>query len=189
MICILLELDLIRCALSSPIMPRLDDDGSKHAAVLVAICGIEPKVIMTEKPKTLPQHGGEIAFPGGQASDGDRDLLDTAIREAREELSLSVSRSQIVGQLRTVTTRNSGFTIVPFVTVLEEIPPLSPNSEVEEVLCIPIMPFLQTLTEDDDEEHRALFEAYKLTYQNKIVWGASARILKQIADAFKQNNL
>lgn len=185
----MLNLQQIRNALSSDISPHLDDDGSKHAAVLVAIYGREPRVIMTEKAKILPQHGGEIAFPGGQIIDNDADLLDTAIRETSEELSLTVSRNHVIGQLKPVTTRNSGFTIVPFVTILEEIPQLRPNPEVEEILYIPLVPLLQTLDIDDNKEHRALFEAYKLTYQNRVIWGASARILKQISDVFKQGSL
>jgi hypothetical protein len=88
-----------------------------------------------------------------------------------------------------VQTQNSGFTIVPFVAILENITDLHPNSEVEEILHIPIIPLLRELRIDDDANHRALFEAYVTTYQDKIIWGASARILKQLADIFKQNNL
>jgi hypothetical protein len=60
---------------------------------------------------------------------------------------------------------------------------------VEEILHIPVIPLLKSLDVDDDEEHRSLFEAYKLTYEDKIIWGATARMLKQVADVFKQHNL
>lgn len=183
-----MTLEQIKSILSSQIHPYLNTD-TKHAAVMVAIYGKEPCVIMTEKPKTMVQHGGEVSFPGGKMTDSDRDLLDTAIRETDEEISLNISRFQVIGQLRPVQTRNSGFTIMPFVSILDSIPPLIPNSEVEQILHIPILPLLRTLGEDDDIEHRSLFEAYKLTYDNKIIWGASARILKQISDIFKQCNL
>ncbi|MDC8438242.1 MAG: CoA pyrophosphatase, partial [Candidatus Nitrosotenuis sp.] len=146
-------------------------------------------VIMTEKPKSMPLHGGEISFPGGKLSEEDNDLLDTAIRETMEELSLDIPKKSVVGQLGHVQTRNSGFAIIPFVAILDYVESLQPNSEVEEVLHIPLIPLLKTLRIDDDEEHRALFEAYTLTYGDKIIWGASARILKQIADMFRQHNL
>lgn len=181
-------LEQIRKTLTSDINPRLKTN-TKHAAVMVTIYGKEPHVIMTEKPKTMMLHGGEIAFPGGKISDLDGDLLDTAIRETNEEISLNIPRLQVIGQLGPVQTRNSGFTIIPFVSVLDSIPPLRPNSEVERILHMPILPLLRTLGEDDDQEHRSLFEAYKLTYEDKIIWGASARILKQIFDVFKQCNL
>lgn len=156
---------------------------------MVAIYGKEPTVIMTEKPKSLPLHGGEISFPGGKLSEEDNDLLDTAIRETMEELSLDIPKESVVGQLGHVQTRNSGFAIIPFVAILDYVESLQPNSEVEEVLHIPLIPLLRTLRIDDDEAHRALFEAYTLTYGDKIIWGASARILKQIADMFRQHNL
>jgi len=182
-------LDQIKKLLESNISPHIDDQNTKHAAVLVAIYGNDAKIIMTQKPNTMQQHAGEISFPGGKLAQDDEDLLNTAIRETKEEISLEVTRNQIVGQLRPVQTRNSGFTIIPFVAILQDIPDLEPNSEVAEILYIPLLPLLRGLKVDDDAAHRALFEAYVATYQNKIIWGASARILKQMADVFRKNNL
>ncbi|HEX9845496.1 MAG TPA: CoA pyrophosphatase [Candidatus Nitrosotenuis sp.] len=179
----------IRKLLSSNISPYIDDQNTKHAAVLVVIYGDEPKIIMTQKPNTLQQHAGEISFPGGKFVQDDEDLLNTAIRETKEEISLEVMRNQVIGQLRPVHTRNSDFTIIPFVAILQDISDLKPNSEVAEILHIPLLPLLSGLKIDDDANHRALFEAYVATYQNKIIWGASARILKQMADIFRKNNL
>lgn len=181
--------DMIRKLLTTNITPHLDDHTTKHAAVLIVIYGTDHKIIMTQKPLTMQQHAGEISFPGGKIAHDDDDLLDTAIRETQEEISLMVPRNKIIGQLQTVQTRNSGFTIIPFVAVLDDVDSLQPNSEVDEILHIPMFSLLQTLDIDDDVEHRSLFEAYKLTYQDKLIWGASARMLKQIADIFKQHNL
>jgi 8-oxo-dGTP pyrophosphatase MutT (NUDIX family) len=186
---VVLSLDILKKLLASEIVPHIEDSDTKHAAVLIVIYGQDLKVIMTQKPITMQQHAGEISFPGGKVAEDDEDLLDTAIREAFEEISLQITRKHVIGQLNPVMTRNSGFTIIPFVAMLEEVSSLQPNSEVEEILHIPVIPLLQTLSADDNEEHRSLFEAYKLTYQNKIVWGASARMLKQIADVLKHHNL
>lgn len=185
----MLSLNVLRKLLASEIVPHIEDSNTKHAAVLIVIYGQDLKIIMTQKPITMQQHAGEISFPGGKVAEDDEDLLDTAIRETLEEISLQVMRNHVIGQLNPVKTRNSGFTIIPFVAILEEVSSLQPNSEVEEILHIPIVPLLQTLNVDDDAEHRALFEAYKLTYNDKIIWGASARILKQIADVLKQQDL
>ena len=184
-----MSLDQLRKLLSSNISPYIDDQNTKHAAVLVVIYGDEPKIIMTQKPNTLQQHAGEISFPGGKFVQDDEDLLNTAIRETKEEISLEVMRNQVIGQLRPVHTRNSGFTIIPFVAIFQDISDLKPNSEVAEILHIPLLPLLSGLKIDDDANHRALFEAYVATYQNKIIWGASARILKQMADILRKNNL
>ncbi|MGQ0772280.1 MAG: NUDIX hydrolase [Nitrososphaerota archaeon] len=185
----MLRLDQLKKILSSDIVPHIEDSDTKHAAVLIVIYGQDLEIIMTEKPLTMQQHAGEISFPGGKITEDDEDLLDTAIRETLEEISLHITREHVIGQLKPVRTRNSGFTIIPFVAILEDVPYLQPNSEVEKILHIPLISFLQTLSVDDDKDHVALFEAYKLTHKDKIVWGASARILKQISDVFKQHNL
>jgi len=77
---------------------------------------------------------------------------------------------------------NSGFTILPFVCILNKINELTPNSEVEEFLKIPLVPFLQTLTNDSDPEHNSIQEMYVLTFENNVIWGASARMIKQITE-------
>lgn len=184
-----MSLDAIRKLLATEISPNIENNTTKHSAVLVAICGPECCIVMTEKPKTMELHAGEISFPGGKISPADSDLLDTAIRETGEEISLHVSRHGVIGQLKPVTTLNSGFTILPFVTILDDVPDLRPNEEVEEILYIPAIPFLKTLSPDTDPHHRSILEMYTFLYGQKLVWGASARILKQLADIFAQNKL
>ena len=179
----------VKKILTTDIVPHLDNTHAKHAAVLIVIYDLDYKIIMTKKPITMQQHAGEISFPGGKIDADDDDLLETALRETQEEIGLTVSRKDVIGQLKPVQTRNSGYTIIPFVAVLDEIISLNPNSEVDEILHIPIIPLLKTLDDDDDPGHRSLFEAYKLTYQDKLIWGASARMLKQIADVFRQHQL
>lgn len=184
-----MSLDNLRKLLATDIIPNIEDHTTKHSAVLIVIYGQECNLIMTEKPKTMEHHAGEISFPGGKISVHDSDLLDTAIRETREEISLHISKEDVIGQLKPVTTLNSGFTIMPFVAVLDHIFDLQPNSEVQEILHIPVIPFLQTISVDTDPHHNSISEMYTLSYQSKIVWGASARILKQMADIFVQNKL
>jgi len=69
--------------------------------------------------------------------------------------------------------------------MLEHIPPLITNSEVEKILHIPLSPFLQTVAKDTDPSHNLMDEMYTFEYQNQIVWGASARILKQIENTLR----
>ena len=176
-----MDIQKIKDALSGKILPTIQNSGeTKLASVLVIIYGSEPKILMTEKPKNLRIHAGEIAFPGGKLSEDDSDLLDTALRETREEINLRITRAQVVGQLESVITLNSGFTILPFVSVLDDIPKLYGNSEVETILHIPLIPFLKTLADDKDPAHNIIEEMYTFNFQGKIIWGASARILKQI---------
>lgn len=59
-------------------------------------------------------HGGQLAFPGGKRDPGDQSLLDTALREAHEEIGLGAERIEILGHLPPVDTRTTGFRVFPF---------------------------------------------------------------------------
>ena len=178
-----MNLEEIRNSLTSEINPVLSKNNeTKLSSVLIIIFESSPKILMIKKPITMNYHGGEIAFPGGKISNKDDDLLDTAIRETREETGIIVNREEIIGQLKPVRTLNSGFTILPFVCILNKIKELTPNSEVDEFLEIPLMSFLQTLAKDLDPEHNSIQEMHTFTFEEHIVWGASARMLKQITE-------
>jgi len=182
------NLELIRNSITSEINPVLSKNNeTKLSSVLIIIFENLPKILMIKKPITMNFHGGEIAFPGGKISNEDNDLLDTAIRETKEETGITVTRKEIIGQLEPVTTLNSGFTILPFICILEKIENLTPNSEVDKFLEIPLIPFLQTLANDSDPEHNSIQEMYTFTFENYLIWGASARMLKQITTKLKSN--
>ena len=179
-------LDELKSIFSSPINPMIKTDGKfRLASVLVVIYGKEPIVVMTEKPKHMKFHAGEVSFPGGKLDVDDSDLLQTAVRETSEEIGLEITKEQVTGQLEPVVTLNSGFLILPFVSVIDEIPALAANSEVEKIFHIKLEPFLKTMANDPDPSHNIIQEMYTFEYQNQIVWGASARILKQIKNLLK----
>ena len=181
-----MSLGKIRDSLTSEINPNLvNNNETKLASVLIIIFAESPKILMIKKPITMNHHGGEIAFPGGKISDEDNDLLDTALRETKEETGITVERKKIIGQLEPVTTLNSGFTILPFVCILDKIENLMPNSEVDEFLEIPLITFLETLANDSDPEHNSIQEMYTFTFEDHLIWGASARMLKQITTKLK----
>ncbi len=176
-----MDANSLKAQLSGEILPSPKHDGkSKLSSVLVIIYGSEPKLLMIEKSKELKNHGGEIAFPGGKLNVDDEDLLETALRETKEEVGLSISRADVIAQLDNVTTLNSGFSITPFVCILDNLSKLKTNSEVKSILHIPMIPFLQTLDDDRDPYHKSVQEMYTFTFEDKIVWGASARILKNL---------
>ncbi|QLH03289.1 coenzyme A pyrophosphatase [Nitrosopumilus cobalaminigenes] len=181
-----MHLDELKSHLSSSLNPSIKSNGKyRLASILVVIYGDEPIVIMTEKPKHMTFHAGEISFPGGKLDSNDSNLLETALRETSEEIGLTIAPSQVIGQLEPVITLNSGFMILPFVSVVKEIPTLSANAEVEKIFRIPLESFLKTQAKDPDPSHNLIQEMYTFEYENQIVWGASARILKQIRDCLK----
>ena len=171
------------------INPVIDTEpNKKQASVMMIIFGEPPKILMIKKPISMSFHGGEIAFPGGKVSQEDKNLLDTAIRETKEETGMIIKSEKIIGQLNPVTTLNSGFTILPFVCITEKISKLVPNSEVAEFLEIPLIPLLKTLDNDLDPDHNSIKEMYTFAFEEKIIWGASARMLKQITEKLDIDN-
>jgi 8-oxo-dGTP pyrophosphatase MutT (NUDIX family) len=173
----------LKQVLSSGIMAEPQSDSkNKLAAVMIIVFGNEPMILMTERSKIMNHHAGEISFPGGTWEKRDVDLLATAIRETREELGLEISKPMVIGQLKPVTTLNSGFKIIPFITILDELPKILASSEIASVLRIPLLPLLKTIENDKDSSHRSIMEMYAFKFDNHLIWGASARMLKQIHD-------
>ncbi len=176
-----MELGLIKKTLAGPLSPMVQNDGTeKLSAVMIIICGKTPTIIMTERPKTMNHHAGEISFPGGTWHVEDHDLLSTAMRETKEELGIEIARESVIGQLKTVTTLNSGFKIAPFITVMDNMPEINSNSEIASVLKIPLIPLLNTMQDDTDPNHKSIQEMFVFTFNNHMIWGASARMLRQI---------
>ena len=167
-----MHLDELKSHLSSSINLKIESDGKYSlASILVVIYGDEPIVIMTKKPKHMKFHAGEISFPGGKLNSNDSDLLETALRETSEEIGLTIIPSQVIGQLKPVVTLNSGFMILPFISVVKEIPTLSANAEVEKIFHIPLKSFLKTQTNDLDPSHNLIQEMYTFEYENQLCGG------------------
>lgn len=188
--CCNLKNEYLEKSLSCKIRPEVKHDGeSRLAAVLIVIYGSNPTIIMTERPKTMNLHAGEISFPGGTWKEDDNDLLQTALREAKEEIGLDISRQEIIGQLKPVTTLNSGFRITPFISIVPNIPKLRPNSEIENILHIPLFPLFKTIEADSDPTHKSIQEMYVFRFENNLIWGASARMLKQMMNLLSKNEI
>jgi len=174
-----MDIELLRRALSSSIDAAVRRGPRSPAAVLLTFYGkAEPSVIMTVKSRRMRQHAGEVSFPGGKWEEGDADLLETALREAGEELGLEIPRAGVIGQLGDVETQSTGYVISPFVHVLDEEPYLLPNAEVEEVLHIPLAALLSTAT-------TAGQLGPTLTHGPHTVWGASARMLAEVGERLR----
>ena len=186
-----MDIEQVRSALTSEIhtIPPAKLDGNELASVLIVIYGKNPVIIMTEKARNLKVHAGEIAFPGGKWCEKDHDLLETAMRETKEELCLEIPQECVIGQLDNVITLNSKYKITPFIAILDAVPSLTANSEVESILHIPLASFLTTMSEDNLPEHRSIKEMYTFTFERYHIWGASARMLKQINTLISKKNL
>jgi 8-oxo-dGTP pyrophosphatase MutT (NUDIX family) len=155
-----------------------DDDKSSAVLAILYPHLRQPQVLLIHRSEHLRLHAGQISFPGGMYEEGDAGLLDTALRETREELDLDIPASQVQGLLPTVQTL-TGFTIFPFVTILDERPATRKNPhEVQEVLEIPLWPLLSTHHREMGYPTENKMIAY--WYLQHRVWGATAKILHRI---------
>ncbi len=141
----------------------------------------EARVVLTHRPDAMPNHSGEVAFPGGKIDPRvDQSARDAALREAEEEIGLRRDAVELIGELDTMHTVGGPFLIAPFVGVLDEPPLLRPDPrEVERVFDVPISELLGDGVHHEErwqllDEDRGV---HFFDLEDETVWGATARIL------------
>ena len=141
-----------------------------------------PTIIFTKRSSNLRNHAGEISFPGGRVSNQDRSIMETAIRETYEEIGLSIQKEKIIGSLAPTNTYTTKILIYPFIVILGKISfPLEPNEEVEQVIEIPLEILRDCITIDEARSNSDN-TMFKFNVDGYLIWGATARILKNLLD-------
>ena len=161
----------------------MDVHGSTQSAVLVPLYpapGGAVHAVFTRRRDDLRRHPGEISFPGGRRDPGEA-LVETALREAREEIGLPEAAVDVVGALAPVGTFVTNYAIYPFVGLIEPGREwLIGETEVAEVLELAL---------DDVRaghgERRLVRKGIPFrtdTYQvgPHLIWGATARIVTDL---------
>ncbi|ESW62462.1 MAG: DNA mismatch repair protein MutT [Rhodobacter sp. CACIA14H1] len=187
----------LRKALNRPARPSSDFDLNpaitlppgrvlRPAAVLVPVW-LRPqgaRLVLTKRASHLKHHPGQIAFPGGKVDAGDDGVIGAALRESREEVGLPPELVDIAGTLpphETVT----GFTVTPILGFIRDsFTPVPEAGEVDEVFTVPLSHVL-------NPAHYAIEKRlwrgewrryYAVPYGPYYIWGATARILRALAD-------
>jgi 8-oxo-dGTP pyrophosphatase MutT (NUDIX family) len=164
---------------------------ARPSAVLVPFLrtGNEWHILLTRRTDTLPEHSGQVAFPGGRADPGDPSLEATALREAYEEIGLRPENVRLLGRLEAFTTITN-YRLTPVVGLIIDWPCALALAEVEvkRVFTIP----LAWLTDPAHREvrsrvlpfpHAALPVIYFQPYDGEVLWGVSAQITLMLFQA------
>lgn len=145
----------------------------------------EPTLILIERPLTMRKHAGQIAFPGGKKEEGDKDLIETALRESYEEIGINPEKINSIGNLSVVYIPVSNYLVYSFVFTHSEKPVLHLNpDEVSQIIEIKLSELLkpESKSVSDIELQNGIIikNAPCFKIQNKIIWGATSLMLNEL---------
>jgi 8-oxo-dGTP pyrophosphatase MutT (NUDIX family) len=155
----------------------------RPAAVLVPVVDrAEPTVLLTQRAIHLPQHPGQISFPGGKIEPSDATPLAAALREAEEEVGLDASVVDPIGYLDLYMT-TQGFRIVPLLARIAPDYRLTLNpSEVDEAFEVPLHFLMEPA---NHQKHSRPWEGitryyFEIPFEQRRIWGVTAGILRNL---------
>lgn len=158
----------------------------RAASVLVPIVprpdGLQ--ALLTLRSAHLPTHAGQIAFPGGKMEPQDESPLQTALREAEEEVGLAASCVEPLGYLDSYQT-GTGFRILPVVALVEAEHTLTLDpSEVDDAFEVPLAFLMDPANHQrhSREWNGATRHYYAMPWQDRYIWGATAGILRNLQE-------
>ena len=154
----------------------------QQAGVLVALTReATPHLLLTRRSPHLSRHGGQVAFPGGRFEQGDSDLAQTALREAREEVGLHPRLVEVIGTLSTVVSRHS-ISVQPVVGLIPADFTETPDDyEIEAVFRVSLDWLLQTPPARIDHFPEQV-SAPCWYYQDYEIWGMSAMVIQELLE-------
>lgn len=162
-------------------------EGQRGASVLMPLVFRgEWKVILTQRPQTMPSHAGQVAFPGGKREAGET-AEQAALRETEEEIGLKKDSISMLGRLPSFNA-TSQFRVTPFVGIVDPAAKIIPDPhEVADVFETP----LKFLMNPENHISRDVFFAdkdhrfYDMPYEepdgtHRNIWGMTAMVMYRL---------
>ena len=157
----------------------------KDSAVLVLFypTNNNPKLVLMKRPEDNTVHSGQISFPGGRVEEEDESYVDTALREAQEELNIDPKYVTIVGALSKLHIPPSNYDVYPIVAYAKERPDFKGNDEVDKILEVELSQLLDPKTKTSKTIFHRLGKLVDVPcyyIQGEIIWGATAMMLGEL---------
>ncbi|WP_394731025.1 CoA pyrophosphatase [Altererythrobacter sp. GH1-8] len=162
-----------------------DATRTSAAAVLIAVTDRErPGILLTQRPKDMRDHPGQVALPGGKIDPGE-DAITAALREAHEEIALDPVHVDVIGTTDRYQT-GTGFDVTPVLAVVtaHATHALSPNpTEVDAWFEAPLdlLLRLENWTEQEAFWRGAVRRYLEMDYQGYRIWGVTAAIIANLS--------
>jgi 8-oxo-dGTP pyrophosphatase MutT (NUDIX family) len=157
----------------------------RPAAVLVPIIDHpEPTVLLTQRAQHLPDHAGQVSFPGGKIEKGDVNPCASALRETMEETGIDRTHIEPMGYLDLYMT-TLGYRIVPVIARVKPGFQLQLNkAEVDATFEVPLAFLMdQTNVQRHSREWQGMTRHYyAITFGERYIWGVTAGILRNLYD-------
>jgi len=182
------DMEKLRQSLARRQKRAITDEKLIPSAVLVPIYNKEGQchILFTQRTEKVKEHKGQISFPGGARQDGES-LLETALRESREEIGLSPADVEVLGELDDTVTMFSNYIVTPFVGIIPWPHNLKADGwETDELIEVPITTLLDKKSREDKDEviEGKTVTSYFYNYKGRVIWGATARILHQFLELY-----
>jgi len=145
--------------------------------------------LLTKRASYNGTHSSQISFPGGKLDKKDISLLETALRETREEVDIDEKHITVFKQMTDLYIPPSNFLVTPFLSCIDFKPNFNKNHEVAEIIHVSLDDLLDEETVSSEilsTSYAKNFEVPCYKLNNYIVWGATAMILSEIKELIQK---
>lgn len=152
--------------------------------------GEEAHTVFIRRPQYDGVHSGQIALPGGRQEEDDKDMMETALREAEEEIGIARQDVQVAGKLTDLYIPPSNYLVSPFIGIIPDKPVFYPdNNEVAQIIELPLRIFVEDTYRTRVPITMATGECMDTPcylVDHHTIWGATAMIIAEFVAVIRK---
>jgi 8-oxo-dGTP pyrophosphatase MutT (NUDIX family) len=173
--------------------PRYAGNDARIAAVLVLLYPHNDSVytVFMQRHDYQGVHGGQISFPGGKKEEKDKDIIQTALREAEEETGVDPFKIDIIGLLTPLYIPVSNMLVTPVVGITDNKPVfIHQPEEVVFLFDADIKRLLdpQSVRKKPFDVRGEMIDIKYFDYEGNVIWGATAMILNELLEILRRGS-